>query len=125
MGDRQKHYRAGVWAERIAGVYLSCKGYRILERRYKSPVGEIDLIAKRAGRIGFVEVKYRQSLEQAAFSITEFQKTRIVQAAKFWLSQNSQETYEELSFDAVLFAPWRWPQHIQNAFEERSGWRVP
>jgi len=121
QGGRQKHYRAGLWAERVAGVYLSCKGYRILARRYKSPVGEIDLIAKRSGRIGFVEVKYRQNLEQAAFSISEFQKTRIVQAAKFWLSQNSEEPFEELSFDAVLLAPWALPQHIQNAFEDRGG----
>jgi len=121
QGGRQKHYRAGLWAERVAGVYLSCKGYRILARRYKSPVGEIDLIATRSGRIGFVEVKYRQNLEQAAFSISEFQKTRIVQAAKFWLSQNSEEPFEELSFDAVLLAPWALPQHIQNAFEDRGG----
>ena len=117
--EHQRRYRVGVWAERYAALYLLGKGYWVLERRYKSPVGEIDLIVKRGRRVGFVEVKYRQKLEDAAFSLTSRQQQRIVQAAKFWLTQNRNETYQDLSFDVILLAPWCWPQHICNGFEDQ------
>ncbi len=119
--EHQRRYLVGVWAERFAAFYLFCKGYRVLERRYKSPVGEIDLIVRRGRRVAFVEVKFRQRLEEAAFSLTSYQQRRIVQAAKFWLAQNADALYEELSFDAVLLAPWRWPRHVCNGFEDDFG----
>jgi len=118
--NRRKRHRAGQRAEWVAGLYLNLKGYHILERRYKSPYGEIDLIAKRAKCIIFVEVKYRQTYERAAFSISPHQKARIVKAAKFWLAQNASAPYEQLSFDALLMVPWRWPHHLQNAFYENE-----
>lgn len=118
LKTRQNRYRAGVWAERASGLYLNLKGYRILARRFKSPFGEIDLIAKRRGAIAFVEVKYRKTLEQAAFSISNHQKFRIAQAAKFWLAGHPHMAYEVLRFDVVLMAPYRWPEHWQSAFED-------
>ena len=45
--------------ETLAAWFLRLKGYRILESRYKTPVGEIDLIARRWGTTVFVEVKSR------------------------------------------------------------------
>jgi len=117
---RQKRHRAGQRAEAVAAFYLNLKGYHIVARRYKSPHGEIDLIAKRARRIIFVEVKYRQTYEEAAHSISAHQRGRIVRAAKFWLAQNASAPYEQLSFDALLLVPWRWPHHLQNAFNENE-----
>lgn len=114
---RQKRYRAGIWAEKFAAVWLFFKGYSVLARRYKCPLGEIDLIVKRGKTIAFVEVKYRQSLADAAFSISDHQKQRIVRSANFWLQANSQQVYETLTMDVILLAPLRLPQHIQNAFE--------
>lgn len=90
----------------------------MLERRYKSPVGEIDLIVRRGSAICFVEVKYRQSVDVAAFSISDVQKRRINKAALFWLAQNSQHRYETLRFDVILMAPYNLPVHLRSAFEE-------
>lgn len=64
MGVRSlKDQRAvGRQKEKKAAMFLSKKGYRILEHSYRTPCGEIDLIAEHEGRIIFVEVKYRRSL---------------------------------------------------------------
>ena len=64
---RQAAEIAGRRAETLAAWYLRLKGYRIIESRYKTPVGEIDLIARRWGTTVFVEVKARKS---AALELT-------------------------------------------------------
>ena len=53
----------GLTAETRSAWLLRCKGYRILARRAKHPVGEIDLVAKRGKLLAFVEVKARRSVE--------------------------------------------------------------
>ncbi len=114
---RQRRQRLGQRAEWFAALYLRLIGYRILARRFKCPVGEIDLIAKRGGRLVFVEVKYRQTFQAAAFSITDRQKHRIERAAAYWLNRHEGVVYESLSFDVMLMKPWRLPRHLRNAFE--------
>jgi len=63
--NRQKAWRYGQAAEAICTLSLRLRGYRILARRFKTPLGEIDIIARRGNRIAFIEVKARQDLEQA------------------------------------------------------------
>ncbi len=115
---RKQTYEAGLFAEFLAKIMLRLKGYRVIEQRYKTPVGEIDLIVKRGRHISFVEVKYRQTLEEAAFSISDHQKKRISKTANLWLAIDSNLAYDSLSFDVILFAPWKFPTHMKNAFEE-------
>jgi putative endonuclease len=55
--------RTGKKGEDIAVAYLKGKGYRIVERNYKCPLGEIDIVAKDGDAIVFVEVKSRKSEE--------------------------------------------------------------
>lgn len=116
-GKRRARYRAGLRAERLAAVYLRLRGYRILARRFKCPVGEVDLIAKRFGHVAFVEVKRRASLEAAAHAVTGWQQQRIGRAASLWLAQNEAVRFSSLSLDVMLIAPGRWPRHIRSAFE--------
>ena len=97
---------------------LRFKGYSIIDRRYKTPVGELDIVARRGKRIAFVEVKFRKNLSDAAYSVTFAQRGRIINAAKFWLQRNSQQSYDIVSFDVILVAPWRLPRHIAAAFDE-------
>lgn len=118
--ERQRRQRLGQRAEWVAALYLQLKGYRILARRFKCPVGEIDLIAKRGRRVAFIEVKYRQTFESAAFSITDKQKQRIERAAAFWLMRHEGISYETLSFDVMLMRPRRLPRHLKSAFEGRG-----
>ena len=57
---RQQAERRGRLAEAKAAMLLRLKGYRISDRRWKSPAGEIDLIARRGSAVAFVEVKAQQ-----------------------------------------------------------------
>ena len=107
----------GISAESRAAVWLIAHGYRILARRWKSPLGEIDIIAARRHTLIFVEVKARATLESAAESVTEQQKQRIAAAAEIWLAANPVPAIRDIRFDAILVAPGRLPRHIPAAFE--------
>jgi Holliday junction resolvase-like predicted endonuclease len=80
--ERQIAFRTGISAESRAAAFLIAKGFRILARRWKSPVGEIDIVARRRSLLLFVEVKAREKLDDAAWSVTDRQRLRIVAAAR-------------------------------------------
>ena len=110
--ERRARYRAGLWAEFFAAIFLSLKGYRILARRYKTHSGEIDLIAVRGGTVAFVEVKARLTFEAAEFSISPRQSQRIRRAAERWMARSPRFQDFEQRFDALYILPARWPTHL-------------
>jgi len=110
-------FRLGVSAESVAAIFLGAKGYRTIARRWKSPVGEIDLVIKRGRLIVFVEVKARKDFDQAAESVLVRQRRRIVAAAQAWLAAHPEHAGYDMRFDAVLVSPGRMPQHLVAAFE--------
>ena len=114
--ERQIAFRLGLTAESRAAALLLGKGYRILARRWKSPVGEIDIVARRRSLLIFVEVKARDRFDDAAWSVTPRQQQRIVAAAEVWLARNPDVVFEDIRFDAVLVAPGTIPRHIETAF---------
>ncbi len=115
--ERQVAFRTGLSAESRAAMLLIAKGFRILARRWKSPVGEIDIVARRRGLLVFVEVKARETLDDAAWSVTERQRGRIVAAAEAWLARYPDDSVRDIRFDAMLVAPRRVPRHIPAAFD--------
>jgi putative endonuclease len=115
--ERQVAFRLGISAESRAAAYLIAKGYRILARRWRSPVGEIDIIACRGRLLIFVEVKARDAVEDAAWSVTDRQRTRIAAAAEAWLARQGDHPFQDMRFDAVLVVPGRIPRHIPAAFD--------
>ena len=115
--DKRVAFHTGISAETRAAALLIAKGFRILERRWRSPVGEIDIVARRRSLLVFVEVKARQSQEDAAWSITARQRQRIIAAAQAWLAQNPDSRIRDIRFDAMLVAPRRIPRHIPGAFD--------
>jgi putative endonuclease len=115
--ERQVAFRLGISAESRAAAYLIAKGFRILARRWRSPVGEIDIIACRRHLLIFVEVKARPSFDDAAWSVTDRQRARIASAAEAWLARQGNHPFKDMRFDAVLVAPGRIPRHIPGAFE--------
>ena len=115
--ERQVAFRTGISAESRAAAFLIAKGFRILARRWRSPVGEIDIIARRRSLLIFVEVKARANLDDAAWSVTERQRLRIVAAAEAWLARNRDARIRDIRFDAMLVAPGRIPRHITAAFD--------
>jgi putative endonuclease len=115
--ERQAAFRLGLSAESRAALYLIGKGFRILARRWKSPVGEVDIIARRRKLLVFVEVKARERIDDAAWSVTMRQRARIAAAAEAWLAANGDDSITDIRFDAMLVAPGRLPHHIPAAFD--------
>jgi putative endonuclease len=110
-------FRTGLSAEARAAAYLMLKGYRILARRFRTPHGEIDLVARRRNLVAFIEVKARASLDEAAYAVTPRQQARIIAAAQAWLMAHPEHADFELRFDALLIAPRRLPRHLLAAFD--------
>ena len=113
---RQQAERLGRLAEAKAAMLLRLKGYRISAQRWKSPAGEIDLIARRGSAVAFVEVKARSTADDALASLGPHQRRRIVSAAHHWLAANPDAADCDCRFDIVLVTPYQWPQHFANAF---------
>ena len=115
--ERVAAFRTGLSAESRAAAYLIAKGYRILAKRFRTPYGEIDLVARRRNLIAFVEVKARASLDDAAWAVTPRQQQRIINAAQAWLTANPEHAEFEMRFDAMLIAPKSLPRHLLAAFD--------
>lgn len=115
--ERVAAFRLGLSAESRAAMVLIAKGYRILARRFKTPVGEIDIVARRRRSLVFVEVKARERADDAAEAVTGRAKQRIVAAAEFWLSSHPDDAQCFIRFDVILVAPGKLPRHIANAFD--------
>ena len=98
-------------------MLLIAKGYRIAARRWKTPVGEIDIVARRRRELVFVEVKARENLDDAAEAVTERAKRRIIAAAEVWLARHPDDAQCGIRFDVILVAPGKLPRHIANAFD--------
>ena len=114
---RVSAFRTGLSAENRAAAYLMAKGYRILARRFRTPYGEIDLVARKRNQLAFIEVKARASLDDAAYAVTPRQQARIIDAAQAWLMTHPEHAEFELRFDAMLIAPRRLPRHLLAAFD--------
>jgi len=110
-------FRTGLSAESRAAAFLMAKGYRILAKRFRTPHGEIDIVARRRNLIVFIEVKARASLDEAAYAVTLRQQQRIIDAAQGWLMAHPEHADFELRFDAMLIAPRRLPHHLLAAFD--------
>lgn len=102
-------------AERIAALYFLLLGYRTVARRWKHPMGEIDLIVAGRGRIIFVEVKARRG-GNAPFSLHPEQMARLGRSAQLFLAKYPRFASHEARIDVWFVAPWRWPKHIRQAF---------
>jgi putative endonuclease len=115
--ERVAAFRIGLSAESRAAAYLMAKGFRIVARRFRSPVGEVDIVARRKRLLVFVEVKARSSLDAAAESLAQRQQRRIAAAAAAWLAAHPEDVESDIRFDAVLVAPGKLPRHIPEAFD--------
>lgn len=110
-------FRTGLSAESRAAAFLIAKGYRILAKRFRTPHGEIDLVAKKRNLLAFIEVKARASLDEAAYAVTPRQQARIIDAAQGWLAAHPEHAEFDLRFDAILIAPRHLPRHLLAAFD--------
>ena len=115
--ERVVAFQTGLSAESRAAAFLIAKGYRILARRFRTPYGEIDIVARRRNLLAFIEVKARANLDEAAYAVTARQQARIIAAAQAWLMAHPEHAEFELRFDAMLIAPRKLPRHLVAAFD--------
>lgn len=111
--SRRAAERAGRRAENIAAWWLRMKGWRILARRARTPVGEIDLIARRGRTLIFVEVKARASREAADWSLDAYRLRRVTAAAEALAARHARPG-DTLRIDAIYIQPGRLPRHLEN-----------
>lgn len=108
-------FKLGIFAEYIVLFLYKICFYRILHRRYKTYVGEVDLIVARGKNLVFIEVKARKNGLYDGI-VSSDQIDRIRNAAELFLSKNSEYSKYNIRFDFALVRPYRFPIIIKNAW---------
>ena len=112
---RERAEKQGRAGEGRAALWLQMKGWQVLARRRKTPLGEIDLIVKRGRVVAFVEVKWRARAASLGDAIDERRLARVAAAVEIvW--QDYATDGEDIRIDVILLAPGRKPTHIENAW---------
>jgi putative endonuclease len=109
-------YKTGLAAEALCRLALRLKGYRIVASRYRSPLGEIDIVAARGSCLALIEVKARALQSTALESVGLRQRERLERAAADFLARHPHFVRHRVRFDIMLVAPKRWPAHIADAW---------
>jgi putative endonuclease len=115
--SRQAAERRGRRGELLASLVLLAKGYRILGRRVRTRLGEIDLVARSPGGvICFIEVKARDAFVDAVEALMPRQQARIARAAEHFLAQRPGLRAREVRFDTITVTRGRFPRHLRDAW---------
>ena len=116
LGDR---------GETAARGFLKDHGYEILEKNYKCKLGEIDVIARRRGRLAFIEIKTRTNtqfgLPQEAVDLRK--QVKIFEVAQWYLKEKKiEKTPVAVDVVAVLWGEKKAPEMrlITDAFEKKD-----
>lgn len=115
--SRQAAEAHGHRAEMIALWFLRLKGYRLLQRRFKTHMGEIDLIMRRGETTVFIEVKARATVDESVYAVTATTARRIASAAALYVTRDERAAKGFQRFDIVAVPSYLWPTHIENAFD--------
>ncbi len=113
--NRRRAERGGRRGEALAALWLQLKGWTILARRARTPVGEVDLVARRGRTLAFVEVKARASQAQAAHALDDFRLRRVAAAAQALAPRYARDG-DTLRIDAIFMVPRRWPKHVADVW---------
>lgn len=123
---KSENKSVGDFGENSACTYLKHRGYKILERNYRSRSGEIDIVAEKQGYVVFVEVKTRNTEDfgAPAEAVNAVKQQKIANTAQCYILQNSVDA--DFRFDVVevmykksVFGGFKTVKvnHIENAFE--------
>ena len=114
--NRHAAERRGRGAETLACWFLRLHGWRILARRARVVGGEVDIIARRAQTLAFVEVKARATDYDAAIALDDWRLRRVAVAAERLAPRYMREG-DDVRIDALFIVPRRWPRHIANVWQ--------
>ncbi|MBB5710319.1 YraN family protein [Sphingomonas xinjiangensis] len=113
--DRKEAENRGREGERRAAWWLWLKGWKILDRRVRTPAGEVDLVVRKGSLVAFVEVKTRAAALDLDFAIDERRLARVAAAAEYLMPRYALAG-EDIRVDVILIAPRTPPRHIENAW---------
>tara|TARA_R110002073_G_scaffold201731_2_gene360958 strand:+ start:9511 stop:9897 length:387 start_codon:yes stop_codon:yes gene_type:complete len=116
-GARQAAEARGRRAEMLAALWLMAKGYRIIERRLRTPFGEIDLVAVRGRVLAFIEIKARGRSGRAIEALTPRQQARLIRAGAHFRSSRRGLARLQPRFDLIVMEYGRWPDHRRGAWQ--------
>lgn len=122
MATSDPRHQFGQASEMQAEQFLLAKGYRILDRNVRTPLGELDLVAEDHGVVVFVEVKGRatEAFGGALLAVDHRKRVKLTKLAAQYLAQRHW-CDKACRFDVVLVQgipsdPGR-IEHLQNAFD--------
>ncbi|HEX8579425.1 MAG TPA: YraN family protein [Allosphingosinicella sp.] len=113
--NRQRAEQGGRRAETLAAWWLRLKGYAILAQRVRTPVGEVDLVARRGRTLVFVEVKARATAKEAALALDDYRLRRVAAAAEALVHRFGRPD-DDVRVDAVIVVPKRLPRHLRHVW---------
>lgn len=120
-GARQRAERRGRRGEWLAVALLVVTGWRVMGRRVKTPLGEIDIIARKGRTLAFIEVKWRTSELAAREAFPPRQQVRLMRAAALWRARRNGLSALATRFDLICVVPGRWPIHLKGVLSADSG----
>jgi putative endonuclease len=112
---RRRAERGGRRAEALAALWLQLKGWTILARRARTPLGEVDLVARRGRTLAFVEVKARATVAEAERALDDYRLRRVAAAAQA-LAPRYVRAGDTQRIDAIFIVPRRWPKHVPDVW---------
>lgn len=113
---RRSAWRRGLAAETLSVLWLRMLGYRIIAQRLRTPVGEIDIVARRGNILAVIEVKARHTQAAALESLTARQRARLQRATQWLIAGRSDLAAMQVRFDVIAIAPWQRPVRIIDAW---------
>ena len=113
---RQKAERGGRRAERLAAWWLRLKGWRILAVRARTPVGEVDLVARRGRVLAFIEVKARASEARSRLGARRLAAAPRRRRRRSADARAMRATATIVRIDAIFIVPRRRPRHMTNVW---------
>lgn len=116
LDRKRRSERKGRRAEWLAALALMLKGYRIAALRYRTPVGEIDIVARKGDLVAFVEVKARRDLAAGVDAVSYPAQRRIAAAGELFISRQKDSARLSWRHDVIVVSPWKWPKHLEDAF---------
>jgi putative endonuclease len=112
---RKAAERRGRHAETIAAWYLRAQGWRIVARRLRLPMIEVDLVARRGDMLAVVEVKWRAHRDTARLALhpAALQRLRAA-AAELAARESARGRPVSARVDLLALAPGAWPLHLRD-----------
>lgn len=114
-----EHNELGEAGEQLAAEFLSKKGYEIVQRNYTFKKAEIDIIAKKDGKLIVVEVKTRNSdyLAGPEITVTKKKQKSIIRAANFYIQENNLDIETQFDIISIIWnSKEKSIEHIEDAF---------